>query len=66
MDGLEATRRIRSLHRTDAGEVSIIGMSANAFSDDVAAGKEAGMDDYVVKPINRERLLAALAGKAGA
>ncbi len=66
MDGLEATRRIRSLHRADAGEVSIIGMSANAFSDDVAAGKEAGMDDYVVKPINRERLLAALAGKAGA
>ena len=64
MDGLEATRRIRSLARADAGEVPIIGMSANAFSDDVAAAKEAGMDDYVVKPINRERLLAALAGKA--
>ena len=66
MDGLEATRRIRSLARADAGEVPIIGMSANAFSDDVAAAKEAGMDDYVVKPINRERLLAALAGKVRA
>ncbi len=30
----------------------------------VAAAKEAGMDDYVVKPINRDRLLSALKGKA--
>lgn len=64
MDGLEATRRIRSLARADAIEVPVIGMSANAFSDDVAAAKEAGMDDYVVKPINRDRLLSALKGKA--
>ncbi len=61
MDGLEATRRIRSLDRPDALAVPIIGMSANAFAEDVAKGKQAGMNDYVVKPISRKKLMEALA-----
>ena len=61
MDGLEATRRIRSLDRSDALAVPIIGMSANAFAEDVAKGKQAGMNDYVVKPISRKKLMEALA-----
>ncbi len=61
MDGLEATRRIRALERPDAATVPIVGVSANAFSDDVAAAKEAGMTGYVLKPLNRDKLLAALA-----
>ncbi len=61
MDGLEATRRIRNLARVDARDVPIIGMSANAFSDDVAAAKKAGMNDYVVKPVRRDALFQVLA-----
>ena len=61
MDGLEATRRIRSLDRSDVLAVPIIGMSANAFAEDVAKGKQAGMNDYVVKPISRKKLMEALA-----
>ncbi len=61
MDGLEATRRIRGLARVDARDVPIIGMSANAFSDDVVTAKQAGMDDYIVKPVNRDALLQVLA-----
>ncbi len=64
MDGLEATRRIRGLARVDARDVPIIGMSANAFSDDVVAAKRAGMDDYIVKPVNRDALLQVLAERA--
>ncbi len=60
MDGLEATRRIRLLKRTDAKTVPIIGMSANAFADDITAAKQAGMNDYVLKPVNAECLLKAL------
>ena len=66
MDGLEATRRIRGLTRVDARDVPIIGMSANAFSDDVVAAKQAGMDDYIVKPVNRDALLQVLAERAHA
>lgn len=66
MDGLEATRRIRELARVDARDVPIIGMSANAFSDDVVAAKQAGMDDYIVKPVNRDALLQVLAERAHA
>ncbi|MDO4854918.1 MAG: response regulator [Coriobacteriia bacterium] len=65
MDGLEATRRIRALNRPDAASVPIIGMSANAFADDIRAAEEAGMDDYVMKPLKREKLLYAISRLAG-
>lgn len=50
MDGLEATRRIRALERADANSVKIYAMTANAFADDVARCREAGMDDHLAKP----------------
>ncbi len=65
MGGLEATRRIRALDRPDAVSVPIIGMSANAFADDIRAAEEAGMDDYVMKPLKRERLISVIARLAG-
>ncbi len=58
MDGLEATRRIRSLDREDAKRVPIIAMTANAFAEDKQNCLDAGMNDHVGKPIS----LAALDG----
>ncbi|MCC6949337.1 MAG: response regulator [Bradyrhizobiaceae bacterium] len=59
MDGLEATRRIRALGG-DAGKIPIIALTANAFAEDRAAAREAGMDGFVVKPMDRERLEEAI------
>jgi CheY-like chemotaxis protein len=57
MDGLTATRMIRSMKRTDMQTVPIIAMTANAFEDDRKAAMEAGMNGYVTKPVNVEALL---------
>jgi CheY-like chemotaxis protein/nitrogen-specific signal transduction histidine kinase len=51
LDGLEASRRIRALDGP-AGGVVLIGISGRANSADEAAGRAAGMDGYLVKPIS--------------
>lgn len=61
MDGLEASRMIRSSAREDALTIPIIAVTANAFSDDIAATREAGMDDHVSKPIDFALLSRTLA-----
>ncbi len=58
MSGVEATRRIRAA--AGGARVRIIAMTANALSGDREALLEAGMDDYVAKPIERGALLEAL------
>jgi signal transduction histidine kinase/CheY-like chemotaxis protein/HPt (histidine-containing phosphotransfer) domain-containing protein len=59
MDGLAATRAIRALggHLTT---IPIIALTANAFPEDVAACYDAGMTDFVAKPVRKETLLVAL------
>lgn len=52
MDGLETTRQIRSLSRKDAKTVPILAMTANAFTEDVAATKAAGMNAHLAKPLD--------------
>ncbi|MCC7365570.1 MAG: PAS domain S-box protein [Dehalococcoidia bacterium] len=59
MDGLKATRLIRSRESDD--HVFIVGITASALPGDRDACFEAGMDDYVPKPIDRARLHAVLA-----
>ncbi len=59
LDGLEVTRRIRSLAGA-AGQTPIIGVSADAARHNVAACLDAGMNGHVGKPFERGQLLAAL------
>lgn len=60
MDGLEATRRIRALGGA-AGKIPVIALTANAFPEDRANCRAAGMNGFVTKPVDRKRLEAALA-----
>lgn len=59
MDGLEATRAIRK-RGGRLGVVPIIALTANAYPEDVRACRDAGMNDFIVKPIKKERLVSAL------
>jgi signal transduction histidine kinase/FixJ family two-component response regulator/HPt (histidine-containing phosphotransfer) domain-containing protein len=60
MDGLEATRAIRLL-AAPSGAVPIVALSANALPEHVERCLAAGMNDHLAKPIDRERLRAAIA-----
>jgi len=61
MDGLEATRRIRAIEAEDASpRTPILALTANASAEDREACLAAGMDGFLVKPLDRERLTAAL------
>jgi len=62
LDGLEASRRIRAAeHERECRRTPIIALTANAFAEDREACLAAGMDSFLAKPLDRERLAAALA-----
>jgi PAS domain S-box-containing protein len=61
MDGLEATRRLRALGGT-ASRIAVIALTANAFPEDRANCLAAGMNGFVVKPVDRQGLEKAIAG----
>ena len=60
MNGLDAARTIREMKRRDARRVPIIAMSANAFAEDKSKALKAGMDEYLTKPLESEKLIHAL------
>ncbi|QID19133.1 PAS domain-containing protein [Nitrogeniibacter mangrovi] len=58
LDGLETTRRLRLLPW--CATVPVIAMTANAFSEDRARCLEAGMNDFLAKPVEPEQMYATL------
>ena len=52
MDGLEATRRIRSGENPLGRTIPILAMTANAFLEDMQKSKDAGMDEHLSKPVD--------------
>jgi CheY-like chemotaxis protein len=67
LDGIEATRQIRMREAGRGGRrTPVLALTANTLVEDRYAGFEAGMDGYLIKPLDRERLAEALAGIAPA
>lgn len=60
MSGYEATRVIRDLDRPDAKNVPIIALSANAFEEDIALAKAAGMNDHLAKPVDTRKMIKVM------
>lgn len=64
MDGVTATRRIRELDGP-VSEIPIIALTANAMKGDEDNYRAAGMNDYVSKPIESDKLAAAMLRQCG-
>jgi PAS domain S-box-containing protein len=65
LDGIETTKRIRSLEAGQPGrQTPILALTANTLVEDRYACFEAGMDGFLIKPLDREKLADALAGLA--
>ncbi|MDE7003296.1 MAG: response regulator [Oscillospiraceae bacterium] len=62
MSGYEAARVIRALDRADARTVPIIALSANAFEEDIALAKDAGMDAHLAKPVDIHKMFQVMSG----
>jgi PAS domain S-box-containing protein len=63
LDGIEATKRIRANEAAGSGRrTPILALTANTLVEDRYACFEAGMDGFLVKPLDREKLAEALAG----
>jgi two-component system, sensor histidine kinase and response regulator len=56
MDGLEATRTIRSLESSSGRHLPIVALTANAFEEDRNKCFQAGMDGFLSKPVSPEAL----------
>ena len=60
MDGLTATKTIRSLDRPDAKTIPIISMTANAFAEDAEKCLAAGMNAHLAKPLDVPKLIKTI------
>jgi signal transduction histidine kinase/DNA-binding response OmpR family regulator len=60
MDGLEATREIRNHERQHGGHLPVVALTAHAMHGDREKCLQAGMDDYLTKPLGKSELFDAL------
>jgi CheY-like chemotaxis protein/two-component sensor histidine kinase len=60
MDGLEATKVIRSMNREDSERIPIIALTANAFDEDVQRSLQAGLNAHLSKPVEPDALYETL------
>ena len=60
MNGYEAAQAIRQLDNPKLASIPIIAMTANAFSEDIQAAKNAGMNDHIAKPIDVNKMMETL------
>lgn len=65
MNGLEACRMIRNLKREDAQLVPILAMTANSFKEESDSAMQAGMNGFIMKPLDIQRLYTVLAEYTG-
>jgi CheY-like chemotaxis protein/anti-sigma regulatory factor (Ser/Thr protein kinase) len=61
LDGIEATKRIRASEAGQGRRTPILALTANTQAEDRSACFEAGMDGFLVKPLDRDKLALALA-----
>ena len=61
MDGITATKRIRTMNRQDAKDIPIIAMTANAFEEDARRCMEAGMNAHLPKPFQMNKVIETIA-----
>jgi CheY-like chemotaxis protein len=67
LDGIETTKRIRAHEAARGGHhTPILALTANTLVEDRYACFEAGMNGFLIKPLDREKLEEALAGLAAA
>jgi CheY-like chemotaxis protein len=64
--GIRAARRIRAMEAQQGGRCLPVFALATAFDDDRAASVAAGMDSFLIKPLDRRQLIEALAGMSAA
>ena len=60
MGGLEATKCIRDSDHPDAAAIPIIALTANSFQEDREMAREAGMNDFLAKPLDINRVYMVL------
>ncbi len=60
MNGIEATKNIRGMSRSDASTIPIVALTADAFADDIQKCLDAGMNAHTAKPIDIEMLKSIL------
>ncbi|NLG03460.1 MAG: response regulator, partial [Clostridia bacterium] len=60
VDGIEASRRIREACRVDSRIIPIIGVSANGFPEDIEKAQNVGIDCYLTKPIDNQKLFMTI------
>jgi CheY-like chemotaxis protein len=67
LDGIETAKHIRAREAGDSGRrTPILALTANTLVEDRYACFEAGMDGFLIKPLDREKLAEALAGLTAA